>query len=217
MELAPCHADDFLSYSKRGSSRRRWHIPHVQHVLRRHELEIIDQRAVGSNRLSSDACAIGNQIGIFQNWKKPLQSAHKRGLVGRTIKFAQPTLPILKSHFPESGITESFCRIPKTEVSTLIALTLEREDRVWPGINAAAHSSREVHSQKGKPQVRHRINKVLDQMFALRCQIVVFAAKGNDPNLRLFAGHQADAIALQASAVNDIARAKCPLRSFDQR
>src|ERR1700722_19545146 len=200
MELALRHADDFLPDSKRGSSRRRRHIPDLQHVLGCHELEIVHQGAVGSYRLRADACSIGDQIGIFQNWKKPLQGAHERGLIRRPVKLTQPTLPILESHFPESGIAESLRRISKTEVSTLITLTLKRQYGIWAGINAAAHPPREMHSQKGKAQVGDRINQVFDQMFALRRQIVVLAAKGNNPNLRLFAAHQADAIALQASA-----------------
>src|ERR1700729_4353289 len=142
MKLSLGHTDDFLSYSKRGSSRRRRHIPDVQHVVGCHELEIVHQGAVWSNRLRADACSIGNQIGIFQNWKKPLQGAHESGLIRGPVKLTQPTLPILESHFPESGIAESLRRISKTEVSTLITLTLKRQYGIWPGIDTAAHPPR---------------------------------------------------------------------------
>ena len=93
---------------------------------------------------------------------------------------------------------------PQIEIGAFVALALEGEHGVRPGVDAALNPAREVHAKKGKFRIGHGIDESADQVLSLGNQIVVFSAKGHDPDFRLLSCHPADAITVQSGTIDHV-------------
>src|SRR5262249_17435074 len=95
---------------------------------------------------------------------------------------------------PESGKHQRLTRVSNVNFASTIALARKRKRGVWSNFDAAPHHSGEVHTQKGKLCVGHRIDQVSNERLALRPQFVVLAAKRKYLDRALLAGHRRDSI-----------------------
>src|SRR5207245_1881005 len=62
--------------------------------------------------------------------------------------------------------------------------------------------------------IGYGIDQAADQRCALRNQLVVFAAKRNDPYVGVVAGHPGDAVAEESSAVDEESCSECTTGGF---
>src|SRR5258708_38672706 len=122
---------------------------------------------------------------------------------------------MLRGHAPESGKRECRGHIVQTEIGSPVAFAAKGENRVRTGVHGAVYTSREMHAEKRKLWIRHRVDESPHQGRTLRKQMVVFAAKGNNHHVRVCAGHARDAVAEQSGAVDEISCGKYPAPAFD--
>ena len=66
----------------------------------------------------------------------------------------------------------------------MIAFTLEAEHGIRTGMNAAVDHASEVHAEKRKLRIRHRIDEVAHQVPAFGLQLVVFAPERHYTSIR---------------------------------
>src|SRR4029079_17961959 len=113
------------------------------------------------------------------------------------------------------GIGRSAGEVPEIEIGALVTLALEGKHGVRTGIDAGVKVAREVEAEKWKFGIGHGIDEGAYQVRSLRNQIVVFAAKGHDPDFGLLASHAADAVAVQPGTIDYIFRRKSSATGFD--
>src|ERR1700730_547698 len=101
---------------------------------------------------------------------------------------------MFRRHTPKPRKRQRRSHFSKMKIGSLITFAAKSEDGVWPGVHSAARTPREMNSETREPRIRHWINEPVHQRCALRNQVVVFAAKGNDHYLRIVACHARNAI-----------------------
>src|SRR5580704_18458800 len=103
---------------------------------------------------------------------------------------------------PEAGVRECGGRVLQAEIGSPVTFSLECQHRVRASIHATADAAREMHAEKWKAEIGHGVQQAANQGFFFRNEIVVFATKWNDRDFGFFSRHAADAIAVQAGAVD---------------
>src|SRR5580700_9356234 len=112
---------------------------------------------------------------------------------------------MLRRHAPESGVGKGGGGVSQIEIGAAIAFAFEGENGVGAGVHTAGDALGEMYAEKRELGVGHRVDEGADQMFFGRNQVVVLTAKGHDLDSRFLIRHAADAIALEAGTVDEVA------------
>ena len=110
---------------------------------------------------------------------------------------------VAHEEFPKTPIGDGFNHVPNANVGVAIAFPCECENRIRAGFDTSMDEPRKVHAEEWKFGIRNRVDEIADKVRAFRLQFVVFTAERNDSRGIEVASHVAEAIALQAAAVDD--------------
>src|SRR5215469_7345123 len=174
------HMGDSAPDGERGGGGGRRDVVEMEHVAGGAELEVVDHRSIGAQRLGAYSGAVANQISFLDFGQQLLHGPDEGAFVERAIELSHCVAPVFGGHVPEPGIGEGFDGVAQAEVGETITFALEGEHGVRAGIEAAGDAAREVRAQERELRVGHRINETPHQVVLLRDDVVVLTAEGHD-------------------------------------
>ena len=144
-------------------------------------------------------------------------ASHKRPLAEAAPHFSHSGAPVFRRHPQKAGIRQRVGQIAQRNISLAVTFAGKRQHGVRAALNAAVNHPREVHAQKWKTRIGHRINQIAAQMLRLGLQIKIFAAKRNNFRIDLLPAQFRHAIRMQSRARHHIFRLKFARRALHHR
>ena len=146
--------------------------------------KIVDEAAVRTQCLGTHASLGGIEILFANLGYELLQTAHERFFAEGTVHFREAGSCVLCNQSPEPRIAHGIDEISQIEGCPMIAFALEAKDCVRSGMNTAVDHASEVHAEKRKFRIRHRIDEISHQVPAFGLQLVVFAPERHYARIR---------------------------------
>ena len=182
-------------------------------------MKIINKIPLGQHRLRAHARAAGFNIVGADFRHQLLQRARELRLRKRAPDFIAAHARIFCEKSPKPRKEKRVRQITRIDGRPLVAFTRKRQHRVWPRFDAAVDQPREMHAEKWKLRVRHRINQMPHQKLPLLFDLIILAAKGNDFCGRFLPGGAHQPVGVQSATGDDELRLKitggslhCPIR-----
>ncbi len=168
----------------------------------RDDVEVVHQSSLGIDRLRPHAAPRPAQILGTQLGHQALQVVDEDALQQRPPDLVGAGAPEAGGEAPEARPGGDARRVAQRDVAPAVALALQGQHGVRPGLDAAVYHQGQVHSQEGKAGIGHGIDKAADEAPPLGRQLVVLAAEGQDAQSRIGATEAGHAIGLETGAVD---------------
>jgi hypothetical protein len=185
-----------------GKSRRRRGRRRVQQVKDFPlfpNREVVQQRAVPSDSLSSDAAGSRKEILGPDGRDVAAQLGDVGGEQGAAPQLGGAGLPVPGDQLPESGPCHGVPEVSRRPAPAVIRFPAEAQERVRTRRHYSVLMAGEMDAEEGKPRIRHRRNHRPDQMACLGAKRSILAAERNDPESPT-PGHRGDPVALEPGA-----------------
>ncbi len=140
----------------------------------------------------------------FDFGQEALQRADEGAFAEAAVHFVQADAPVARGQSPEAGIGECFGEVAEVDGRIFVAFAGEGKDGVGAAFDHTAHAAGEVNAEKRVLRIGDGVDQHFHEMLAFRAEGVEFAAKGNDQGGWFGAAEAGDAVAVEASAVDDL-------------
>jgi FlaA1/EpsC-like NDP-sugar epimerase len=196
----PLRAVDELSRDRKGRrGRGRGRVQQVEDPALFLDREVVQQSAVPSDSLSSDAA--GSREEILGPDRRDV--APELGDVGGE-QSAAPQLrgagpPVSSDDLPKSRPRQRIPEVSRRAAPSVVRFPAEAQERIRPRPDYAVEAAGEMDAEEGKPRIRHRRDHRPDEMACLGAKRLILPSERNDPKSRV-PGHRSDPIALEPGA-----------------
>ena len=168
------------------------------------EQEVVDQLAVGGDRLGAHAGAGRPQVLVADLRHEPAGGLGEQPAGQRAADLHRAVPPVRPRQPPETRVRQRSGEVAGAPVPPAVALPPQRRHRVRSHVDGSVHTAGQVHAEERELRVRHRVDETADQVGA--GQVVVLPAERDDPRRRPRAGQHGDPVGLQAGAVDQLPR-----------
>src|SRR4030095_10994922 len=101
----------------------------------------------------------------------------------RPTELGEARRRIAAQEAPEARESQRIRQVAEVDARLRVPLAREREYRVRTRLDPAVDHPREVHAEEGEGRIGHGVDQVAYEAGAVRAQLVVLAAKGDDAQL----------------------------------
>ena len=178
------------------------------------QVEILEKRAVARHGLGSDARTARSEVLGADFGDEFLEGGGEEGFAERAAAFFPGHRGVAAEEIPEAREGENFSGFARVDIGFAVAFAGEREDGVWPSLDAAVDEAGEVDAKEGKSRVGHGVNEVADEMPCFGGEFEILAAEGDDADVVFRAGKCGNAVTEKTGAVDEVGAFKFPCVGF---